>query len=333
MISYGLGSISAHAATVLATNDGVVRFSFGVGGDIENSPSFGFDTVRLKENNVRLHFEDSSATGSFPGNDWRITINSSDNGGANYFSIDDATNNTVPFYIEASSPSNTLRIDSAGRIGIKQANPAVDIHVTEGNTPTLRLHQDQSDGFSSHVWDVAANETNFFVRDVTNSSSLPFRIRPGSKTNTDNTLVLQNNGNVIIGGEQSGNAKLHVNGGGYFSGDVEVGSSRDLKENIRELSLDEAVEALNNFDPVHFKYIEESTSRLGFIAEDVPDLVATKERKSIRPMDFVAVLTKVVKEHEKREKELTETVEKQEKRIEELMKRLEAVESSLPEKE
>jgi len=37
---------------------------------------------------------------------------------------------------------------------------------------------------------------------------------------------------------------------------------------------------------------------IGFIAEDVPDLVATKDRKGLSPMDIVAVLTKVVKEQQ-----------------------------------
>jgi hypothetical protein len=35
---------------------------------------------------------------------------------------------------------------------------------------------------------------------------------------------------------------------------------------------------------------------VGFIAEDVPALVATADRKGLSPMDVVAVLTKVVQE-------------------------------------
>jgi hypothetical protein len=35
---------------------------------------------------------------------------------------------------------------------------------------------------------------------------------------------------------------------------------------------------------------------VGFIAEDVPELIARKNRKSLSPMDIVAVLTKVVRE-------------------------------------
>jgi hypothetical protein len=54
---------------------------------------------------------------------------------------------------------------------------------------------------------------------------------------------------------------------------------------------------------------------VGFIAEDVPDLVATKDRKGLSPMDIVAVLTKVVQEQQK-------TAEDQKKIIAELSRKV-----------
>jgi len=57
---------------------------------------------------------------------------------------------------------------------------------------------------------------------------------------------------------------------------------------------------------------------VGFIAEDVPDLVATKDRKALSPMDIVAVLTRVVQEQQK-------TVEAQQGSIAELAAKLEAL--------
>jgi hypothetical protein len=51
---------------------------------------------------------------------------------------------------------------------------------------------------------------------------------------------------------------------------------------------------------VKFNYkINKDEDYIGFIAEDVPELVATKERKSINTMDVVAVLTKVIQEQQK----------------------------------
>jgi hypothetical protein len=50
--------------------------------------------------------------------------------------------------------------------------------------------------------------------------------------------------------------------------------------------------------PVKFKYKGDVEENLGFIAEEVPDLVSVAGRKSIAPMDIVAVLTKVVQEQQ-----------------------------------
>ena len=52
------------------------------------------------------------------------------------------------------------------------------------DTPGLRLDQTGTGGFTPQIWDVAGNEANFFVRDMTNGSRLPFRIRPGAPTSS-----------------------------------------------------------------------------------------------------------------------------------------------------
>lgn len=195
----GLGlAVSAPArADQVFADDVIVQGSLCVGVDCVNGENFGFDTVILKENNLRVFFNDTSASGSFPANDWRIVINDTNNGGANYFAVQDATSNGIPFRIKAGANTNSLVVDSDGDIGIKTLSPAVDIHVVEGNTPTLRLEQDGSDGFAAQTWDVAGNEANFFVRDVNHSSHLPFRIKPGS--GTDNALFIAANGDIGMG--------------------------------------------------------------------------------------------------------------------------------------
>jgi hypothetical protein len=60
----------------------------------------------------------------------------------------------------------------------------------------VRLEQDGSSGFGPQTWDVAGNETNFFVRDATNGSTLPFRIEPGAPSNA---LYVDSTGKVGIG--------------------------------------------------------------------------------------------------------------------------------------
>ncbi len=166
------------------SDDLIVDGSACIGFDCVNGESFGFDTIRLKENNLRIKFDDTSATASFPKRDWQLTANDSANGGLEKFSIDDVTSGRTPFTIEGDAPSNSLYVDDGGQVGFGTSTPVVTMHARNGNTPTLRLEQDGSSGFTAQTWDVASNEVNFFIRDVTNGSRLPFRIRPGAPTSS-----------------------------------------------------------------------------------------------------------------------------------------------------
>ena len=200
-------------AQVIAT-DLIVQGSECVGLDCVNGESFGFDTERLKENNLRIHFNDTSVSASFPSNDWRIVINDTNNGGDNYFAIEDATAGTQVFRVDAGAGNNALRVDSQGDVGIGTSNPVVELHVADGDSPTLRLEQNGSSGFTPQTWDVAGNETNFFVRDVTNGSQLPFKIKPGADSNT---LVIDSDNQVGIG-ILTATAKLDVRGNTFLKG-------------------------------------------------------------------------------------------------------------------
>lgn len=104
---------------------------------------------------------------------------------------------------------------------------------------------------------------------------------------------------------------VEVYGGAYCDGKAWVNaSSRSLKKDIRDLTIEKAQEALSGLVPVRFSYKEgPSEEYLGFIAEDVPELVATQDRKGMSAMDVVAVLTKVVQEQQKTIDELRKKVE------------------------
>jgi hypothetical protein len=188
---------------VLTNADGVVRNSLCVGFDCPDAPTFGDSTILMMENNTRIKFGDTSNS-PFPNNDWEIAANSSLSGGANYLGFNDcgsADNDgdcaaDLVFAVEAGARESALYVESDGDIGIGTSNPVVDIHVVTGNTPTLRLDQDGSSGFTPQVWDLAGNETNFFIRDVTSGSRLPFRIRPGAPTSS---IDIAGTGRVGIG--------------------------------------------------------------------------------------------------------------------------------------
>jgi hypothetical protein len=117
------------------------------------------------------------------------------------------------------------------------------------------------------------------------------------QTATSDSVVLRD-GFVGIG-ENNPTEMLHVDGNALITGNLELGSSREIKGNITDLALEDALDTVQRLNPVRFHYLhsphEES---VGFIAEDVPDLVATEKRNSLSPMDMVAVLTKVVQQQQ-----------------------------------
>jgi len=124
-------------------------------------------------------------------------------------------------------------------------------------------------------------------------------------------------------GVQSPGYRIQVAGGAYCNGTTWTdASSRSLKENIRALAAEDAQEALAQLAPVRFNYKTDATEEcLGFIAEDVPSLVATGDRKGMSPMDVVAVLTRVVQEQQATIDELREGL----KAVDELRREIEAL--------
>jgi hypothetical protein len=187
-------------------DDLIVQGSTCTGLDCVNGEVFSFDTLRLKENNLRIHFDDTSTIAGFPANDWRIIANDSASGGASKFSVEDSTNAKTPLTIRAGAATNSIFVDSTGRVGFRTSTPVLDLHVATSNTPGIRLEQNNSGGFTAQTWDIAGNEANFFVRDVTGGSRLSFRIRPGAPTSS---IDISADGDVGIG-TGSPDQKLHA---------------------------------------------------------------------------------------------------------------------------
>ena len=106
-------------ADFVIPDDLIVQGSACVGLDCVDGESFGFDTLRLKENNTRIKFDDTSTSVGFPNNDWQLTANDSASGGLNKFSIENTTVATVPFTIVGSAPTNSLFVASTGKVGLR----------------------------------------------------------------------------------------------------------------------------------------------------------------------------------------------------------------------
>jgi Chaperone of endosialidase len=169
----------------------------------------------------------------------------------------------------------------SGNANFSTVNVASDGNI---QNPQIRILQLNSNDFArlrfsvknQDFWDIATvfDRMNFF-----------------DQTNGD-VMTLRNNGNLSI------------------KGALTQGSSRTLKENITALSGKEALETLVDLNPVKFIYKADTdkVNHVGFIAEDVPDLVATIDRKGLSTMDIVGVLTKAVQEQQKTISALTEKV-------------------------
>ena len=171
-------------------DDLIVQGSICAGLDCVVNEDFGFDTIRVKENNTRIQFDDTSTSAGFPNNNWQIRANDSGSGGANFLGIVDqgATGNsetgTIVFAVNSGASANSLRVASNSKVGLRTATPVLDVHANTSDTPAIRLEQNNTSGFTAQTWDIAGNEANFFVRDVTSGSRLPFRIRPGAPTSS-----------------------------------------------------------------------------------------------------------------------------------------------------
>lgn len=217
-----LAASSIALADTVIPDDLIVQGSACIGLDCVNNESFGFDTIRLKENNTRIHFMDTSTSPGFPNHNWQLTANDSASGGLNKFSIEDLTAATVPFTILGSAPTNSIFVAASGKVGLRTSTPVLDLQITTGDTPAQRLEQTSSGGFTAQTWDIAGNEANFFVRDVTSGSRLPFRIRPGAPTSS---IDIAATGNVGVGTASPGkrlSVSTPTNGDGLEVGGVQA---------------------------------------------------------------------------------------------------------------
>jgi hypothetical protein len=143
------------------------------------------------------------------------------------------------------------------------------------------------------------------------------------------TAVIDSSGNVGIGTTTPGHplemaSGAHVTAGGVWTNS----SSRELKEGIRDLGCQEACQALEELQPWKFRYkVDPADEHVGFIAEEVPELVATPDRKGLAPMDVVAVVVKVVQEQQRLVQEQQRLVQEQQRTIRALEDRLKALEA------
>jgi hypothetical protein len=121
--------------------------------------------------------------------------------------------------------SGSLIYYNTGNVGIGTTNPLKKLHISQGDSPTIRFEQDGS-SWPARIWDVAANEQNFYVKDYTNSSKVPFKILANSP---NYSLVVAPDG-VGIGTLTPAN-KLDVVGSASVSDNLTIGGSLTINGN------------------------------------------------------------------------------------------------------
>jgi hypothetical protein len=214
--------------------------------------------------------------------------------GSNKLYIDNTSTSDPLIYGEFDN--NIVNIN--GKLGLGTKTPGYPIEVARtGANASIVLNR--TDGAKNYVNATATfgnfgTVNNYPLRLVVNSL--------GKMTlNTDNSLSMVSGATCTAGGVWT-NA-----------------SSIALKENISTLGSEEAATTLLALNPVKYNYkAEKDENHVGFIAEEVPELVAMKDRKTLSTMDIVAVLTKVTQDQQNQLQEQKQIIEKMKMEIAEL---------------
>jgi hypothetical protein len=224
-----------------------------------------------------------------------------------------------------SSPNNlfSVYVDEAGDVHLANFRLMVDrssgyVGINTGQyVPQGNLHigglatQDLFSGIGPDLVSGPAFNFGYSGASFGRSSGF-FNVRPDASAVAPNPslrfatanvqrMIIDNQGYVGLG-VANPTQPIHLGSGAYVSlgGVWTNASSRDYKQQIAPLAADAARAALDGLVPVTFAYTADPAERhVGFVAEDVPALVATADRKGLSPMDIVAVLTRVVQEQQR----------------------------------
>ena len=230
------------------------------------------------------------------------------------FAITDNNTTNIPFSIYQGAPTGSLKIlNNYVNIGTKlNVNGTISTNdvVTStfsGDAPT------NSDPILKGLMVLTSLSSN--NTDVTKTSDVAFGLKNAREDFTWNFRTFAPGEGFLATKEGTGggefridnptndftNTKMVVAGVTVFeNGHLVTASSRELKTDIKPLDPQAAMDALHKLQPVSYEYkAQKGEPVVGFIAEDVPDLVAMPSRKSFDSAEVVAVLTSVVKEQEK----------------------------------
>lgn len=286
------------------------------------------------------------AGGIAPARTWKISGNQSD------FRVADVTGNKTPFVISVGAPTGSLFMNPAGNLALGTSSPLAAFHVNKlaqtGVAETLARFNVSDDTIGKLVISNSSSTAALFIpkiQGVSASTNAALITEGLITTDTGTNPVLVYNAALAAGGPvvnrtlvqyRNNNAvKVSMLANGHITASAfDVVSSRELKDQIVNLDSRRASDALQQLTPVEFVYKDDPAAekQVGFIAEDVPELVSNATRKSVPVMDVVALVTKVVKDQQQTINEQKKSLDEQKKTIDELVKRLGALESQMQDK-
>jgi uncharacterized protein YgiM (DUF1202 family) len=208
------------------------------------------------------------------------------------------TKNLVAKFRDKTELGNSQIYDDGNQVGIGTTSPKQRLEVNG----SIQIHE-QNSSVAGLMITQSSGDTGYIMHN--RASTLT--IGAGSV----DRITVDRDGNVGIGVSRPSHplemsSGAHVTTGGVWTNS----SSREKKENIEILQADVATSAVMSLQPVLFNYRNEvGEEYVGFIAEDVPDLVAVGDRDALSSMDIVAVLTRVVQEQQRKIRELEERLD------------------------
>ena len=266
---------------------------------------------------VKLHINSGGSSESLrltsSGNDGTaITLNNTSSFGG--FWIMSSTGATIGkralLFRDETAAADRMIIDDNGNVGIGTTNPKEKLTVSNGNL--VIANADNTDAyiyFNENSQDMLGIK---YCGSCTGGAGNSFNI--GRKIADAWFLTITEGGDVGIG-TQTPSYKFEVNGVGAGTSWVNT-SSRDYKKNIETIAETEypmMLAKVMNMVPTRYEYKKEyggdETTKLGFIAEDMPKEVLSKNGKAVDLYELLTLAIGAMKAQQKQIEDLKHQIE------------------------
>jgi hypothetical protein len=204
---------------------------------------------------------------------------------------------------------NTSGGSSRSRVEVRQDLRVTGNLTTDGTASAATLNVSDNTTLANLTINGIATAQNLTVYSSLNAATLSVSGNASLGSTAGSTVDIGTSATSTVNiGRISGStvniglagATVNVLGTVKTNNGVTVTSSAAMKDHIQALPADEALSVFRNLTPVTYAYKDDPEQRLqvGFVAEDVPDLVGTPDRKAIAPFSILAVLTRAVQAHD-----------------------------------